>query len=254
MPLPLRLSPVQRRLLTLTRQRGPFAVVAIITAFSVAMSLVVTGLTVVLLPTTPEFVVISLIVAAAVPLAVAPLCSTLVVRLLTSLAAAYEQVHVLASTDALTGLASRRHFFDVAGALVAEGGPNDVLVVAMIDVDRFKALNDTFGHAAGDDALVLLADRLRRAVGPRGVAGRVGGDEFAVVVPVTDGGDLRHVTEAVHRACTAIALPSGVTIDASVGLRCVDAPTEIDETMRLADAALYEAKAGRRPPARVEPV
>jgi diguanylate cyclase (GGDEF)-like protein len=88
-----------------------------------------------------------------------------------------------ATTDTLTGIYNRRHFLRAVEASIAAGAQrNQPCAVLLIDLDRFKPVNDTYGHAAGDAVLCAVARRLGQALPPGHVAGRLGGDEFAVIV------------------------------------------------------------------------
>ena len=150
------------------------------------------------------------------------------------------------STDPLTGLANRRGFRRSARALIADAarGGSASFTVVMIDLDGFKQLNDTRGHAVGDQVLVEVATRIRE-VGGRGViAARVGGEEFLVA----QASPPRQVEMLARRLCSAIAEnPWGVT--ASLGIAGVTVPdttqdvrTLIEGVIAEADMAMYEAK------------
>lgn len=150
-----------------------------------------------------------------------------------------------AERDPLTGLLNRRLFHSETSGLIASGRRADHhLVVALIDLDKFKSVNDSYGHAAGDEALVHVAQAITRAAGDTAVVARSGGEEFLVAVasPEPDCQDL------AQRICTAIAeSPAGVT--ASVGttaVRLCDTDGEnkplIDRLVASADWAMYRAK------------
>ena len=158
-----------------------------------------------------------------------------------------------ASTDALTGVANHRAFYERLAADMARarryGSP---LSVAMIDVDRFKLVNDAGGHEAGDEILARVAGALSEAARAEDTLARVGGDEFAWILPETVA---EEALLAVERARTAVGdgagagdLP-GVTL--SVGIcdtRHTEDPTEL---VRLADRALYSSKEHGRDQARL---
>jgi len=85
-------------------------------------------------------------------------------------------------TDALTGIANRREFLRVADARLSAAGSSELCAILLIDLDRFKAVNDEFGHAAGDAVLIAVTQRLGQALPVEHLAGRLGGDEFAVLL------------------------------------------------------------------------
>jgi diguanylate cyclase (GGDEF)-like protein len=151
-----------------------------------------------------------------------------------------------ADRDPLTGLLNRRAFqHRVLGLLMGHRVIDEYLVIAMIDLDDFKSLNDTHGHSAGDRALVEVANALRNSIGDRAVLARSGGEEF-LVADTTSNDDLG---PQARRLCQAIAaLPLGIT--ASVGTACaplVDLHEDrhqslIDSLITAADSAMYHAK------------
>ena len=151
-----------------------------------------------------------------------------------------------ATHDALTGLANRTLLMrrlDDALAARAWGGPAPA--VLLLDLDRFKAVNDSLGHGAGDELLVAVAERLRAAVGPHDHVARLGGDEFAVVVV-----DARRADKVARRALRALGAPvlvadRSLVPGASIGV----ADTALGDgtaaaLLRDADLAMYAAKAG----------
>jgi diguanylate cyclase (GGDEF)-like protein len=149
-----------------------------------------------------------------------------------------------ARRDPLTGLWTRDGFTRRATALLRD--PRAVVVLA--DVDRFKHINDTFGHAAGDALLKATAARLAHFTARDGVAGRLGGDEFAAVVIDRHGmaGDMLAVLGGVL-ARPADGLNPDVHTTVSLGwARAADFPGEtLPELLRRADEAMYAAKRGR---------
>ncbi|MFI1927501.1 GGDEF domain-containing protein [Streptomyces sp. NPDC020377] len=148
-----------------------------------------------------------------------------------------------ARRDPLTGLRTRDGFTRRATALLKD--PRAVVVLA--DVDKFKHINDTFGHAAGDDLLKGVADRLAHHVGPAGVAGRLGGDEFAAVLIDDHGtaGDLLAVLHGVL-ARPVDGRDPAVRTTVSLGwVRAGDFPhDDLSGLLRRADEAMYAAKQG----------
>ncbi|MEU3001931.1 GGDEF domain-containing protein [Streptomyces sp. NPDC006995] len=149
-----------------------------------------------------------------------------------------------ARRDPLTGLRTRDGFTRRATALLKD--PRAVVVLA--DVDHFKAINDTYGHAAGDALLKATADRLAHYVGRCGIAGRLGGDEFAAVIIDTHGtvADLLAVLHGVL-ARPADGMNPAVRTTVSLGwVRAADHPgDDLSDLLRRADEAMYTAKQAR---------
>ena len=165
-----------------------------------------------------------------------------------------------ARTDALTGAMNRRAIFERLGEEVARAAREKTqLGVGMIDIDRFKRINDTWGHAAGDVVLREVADRCRAAMRPYDGFGRFGGEEFLVIVPNAGDADVRGVLERVRGAVADGPVVAGddeigvsISIGGAVGsVRHAGGaapeagPSEaatVDGLIRAADDALYQAK------------
>jgi diguanylate cyclase (GGDEF)-like protein len=150
-----------------------------------------------------------------------------------------------AERDPLTGLLNRRLFHSQTSALIESGrAADEYLVVALIDLDKFKSVNDRYGHAAGDEALVHVARTLEEAAGAKAVVARSGGEEFVVAVASASA----DCHELAQRICAAVAdSPAGVT--ASVGTTAVrlcdtnrDHKTLVARHVATADWAMYRAK------------
>ncbi|MES2754028.1 MAG: EAL domain-containing protein [Pseudomonadota bacterium] len=164
-------------------------------------------------------------------------------------------VHRLASYDIVTGLPNRGHFRERCDALIADLPADAGSALLFIDLDRFKTINDTLGHAAGDMLLGEVAQRLRDVAGrvPIGeqapLAGRLAGDEFTIFLPDADAVTAERVGREI---LTALGAPfeiqgHAVDIGASVGvaMRPRDA-VDLTDLMKAADAAMYHAKANGR--------
>ena len=154
----------------------------------------------------------------------------------------------LADHDALTGLSNRILFFDrVAHGLAACTRHGQSLALLFIDLDRFKPVNDSFGHAAGDELLIEVARRLKESVRASDSVGRIGGDEFVVLLQ--DVGEEGHALNVANKIRQALAMPfklaaHTVSISGSIGIAL--GPREGAHPMDLAhkaDEAMYEAKA-----------
>lgn len=158
-----------------------------------------------------------------------------------------EEMHTLAHTDALTGLANRRAALEVLVREVARAGRYQRdLAVLMLDIDRFKALNDTFGHPLGDRVLVALAERLRANVRASDLIARWGGEEFLVVAPETAMPFSRQVADVLRSHVEKDPFLDGHRVTVSIGVSSFREGDDVDALVERADAALYRAKAGGR--------
>lgn len=150
-----------------------------------------------------------------------------------------------ANRDPLTGLLNRRACDRAVVGRMLAGANHKVLAVAMVDLDRFKKLNDTLGHAAGDEALIEVAAALTAAGGDSAVVGRVGGEEFLIADIVT-AQQLRGWGEEFCDAVAAIKHPVTASVGiATLPLRCAASEhpdRAFHELMARADIAMYEAK------------
>ena len=161
----------------------------------------------------------------------------------------FSQVQRLATTDGLTGIANRRHFTELAtrqlGLAVRHNRP---LAAAMLDIDHFKKINDTFGHGIGDEVIKAVAAILEGAIRETDVLGRLGGEEFAIILPEADG-DPVEIADRLRLAIadTTVTAPSGpVRFTTSVGVAELKPDDTLDSLLRRADEGLYRAKDGGR--------
>ncbi|TQN37384.1 diguanylate cyclase (GGDEF)-like protein [Blastococcus colisei] len=159
-----------------------------------------------------------------------------------------QQLATEAHHDPLTGLANRRRFIEELEATVYRAGDADCAVL-MIDLDRFKEINDSFGHSVGDDLLCLVGPRLERALQPGDLLARMGGDEFAVLLPGADASRANdvagHLGAALRDAFVLDGMP--LHVDASIGIAlCPDHGRDRSLLLARADTAMYVAKRGRR--------
>lgn len=150
----------------------------------------------------------------------------------------------VATTDELTGLANRKSFV-ASYEHRAEDGALREATLALIDVDRFKQINDTFGHAAGDLALASVAAELRRAVGSQGLTGRWGGDEFIGVFMCAPTEALARI-ESMIESIAGTEPVEGMHVSVSVGSTQVDDELALQQVVEQADDALYVTKEGGR--------
>lgn len=163
--------------------------------------------------------------------------------------ARYQQ---LASIDSLTGLTNRRRFFNLAEQELARarryGSP---LSVVLADLDHFKRLNDEHGHLVGDQALAHAARVLAREIRDVDTVARYGGEEFAILLPMTSAEGAKEVAERCARQLAATPLVrdghAPIRITASMGVACTEGKSyDLEELLRVADAALYRAKQNGR--------
>jgi len=162
----------------------------------------------------------------------------------------FSRVQELATTDELTGQHNRRHFYAIAGAMVSSAVRGDrALAAAMLDIDKFKSINDAYGHGVGDEVIRAVANRVRGAIRQSDVLGRYGGEEFAVVLPDHDGA-AAGLAERMRRAVADSPIDTqagALRVTISVGLtRLEAADVSLDQMLARADHALYRAKDGGR--------
>lgn len=163
-----------------------------------------------------------------------------------------QELERLAQTDSLTGLANRRHFMALAeqeiSRTVRYGGELSVL---MLDIDHFKNVNDTYGHPTGDLVLQKLGSLCRESFRDIDIVGRLGGEEFAVVLPQTGTLQAIDVAERLRQniATCSLPLPHGQPLHFTVSIgvaTLAEKNTNLDTLLGLSDKAMYEAKHGGR--------
>lgn len=200
---------------------------------------------------------------------VAPVCGddgqpvrfVAVMRDVTAVKQRQQELQWLAATDALTGLPNRRHMVETVERELERTRCHRLpLSLLVLDIDHFKVVNDTYGHAAGDAVLRALADTCRGLLRGMDVPARMGGEEFVILLPQTPIPGAVEVAERLRRAVAAMEVPldggGTVTITVSIGIAGIDGATEdggaadedgspvsgFDRLMALADQALYRAK------------
>jgi diguanylate cyclase (GGDEF)-like protein len=160
------------------------------------------------------------------------------------------KLRIESHTDPLSKLLNRRGFEDRAAVLLDRcAKANFPMALVLADLDHFKAVNDLHGHAAGDRVIADFAGKLRCAAGTRGVTGRIGGEEFAVLLPLTDLGAARLFAEAVRTLFSATEVDGvlpGVRVTASFGVAARCGREALAPLMCRADEALYKAKQNGR--------
>lgn len=166
---------------------------------------------------------------------------------------AHQRIRSLALHDNLTGLANRHQFALRAQDMFAQAQRSGCrLTLLNIDIDDFKTINDTYGHAAGDVVLIHIANRLRACCRETDLVARLGGDEFVVLLPDTPTGEaLNTLLERLQRVIE-VSVPGAQTpipLHISVGVaHCSEATPTLDALMHEADSAMYRAKADEASP------
>ena len=164
--------------------------------------------------------------------------------------AAERKLIEMANIDALTGVFNRRHFMEVGQReLSIRRRHQRPLTALMLDLDHFKNINDAFGHAMGDRALEHFATTCRNGMRTEDIIGRLGGEEFAIILPDTRIEEARMVAERIRLAVQTAQPEDGTEIPAmtvSIGMTAASRDDDMDALLKRADAALYEAKAKGR--------
>ena len=160
-----------------------------------------------------------------------------------------EAMRVLATTDALTGIANRRHLIDIGNqAFMAAHRDGQALSVLMLDIDKFKSINDRWGHPTGDRVIQKMAQCITSGLRAQDTGGRLGGEEFAVILPGTDVSTALAIAEQLRQAVQAAqVLHSGTTsviqFTSSIGVAVLmPGDGSFDALLQRADRALYRAK------------
>jgi len=225
---------------------GRIRTVIIITLVSCVLSIVLTALLMTLFGM--ELDTPSLVISALVPLIVASTVSWGVVEVLFRVHRLEEEIRRVATYDMLTGVMTRRAFFNAAESVLRVAGRNKMPVSALsIDIDDFKHINDSHGHSAGDAALCAFGSVLRDCARKSDIVGRIGGEEFALLLPDTD------LAGAVNLAGKIRAAMPGAVIGTSTGIihftvsigatqSAENGSMTLEALLRQSDLALYRAK------------
>lgn len=171
-----------------------------------------------------------------------------IIELQDNLIAARETLRFQATHDALTHLANRGEIFEVLRREMARHRrEKNSLGIALADLDHFKSINDTYGHAAGDAVLQEAARRMTASVRVYDTVGRYGGEEFLIIVPSSDESGTAALAERIRAAISSRPMEAGTTLaDVTVSLGVASSagqhPMDAEALLRAADAALYRAK------------
>jgi len=167
-------------------------------------------------------------------------------RMRTGIAEREEQIRLQATHDSLTGLPNRTLFFDRLSYAIADAKRNGGWIgMIMMDLDRFKDINDTLGHHFGDDLLIEIGRRLSQTLRESDTVARLGGDEFAVMFQVTDPRHAENVAQKIDAALESPFVLGGVSIEISGSMGITIFPQHAGDAatlMKRADIAMYDAK------------
>ena len=194
---------------------------------------------------------IALACLAALLLVTAALAATASARVHRRLVAATIELDRVASTDLLTGLPNRRAFWAALQTeIIRAGRSGEALCLAIVDIDHFKRVNDRHGHPAGDAVLAAAAVKMRAAVRAGDILGRIGGEEFAILMPSTSAQGATTVCErlraAVENGPVDVAGTIGVPVTVSTGIAQLGPEEQGESLISRADKALYDAKTSGR--------
>ena len=169
-----------------------------------------------------------------------------IVDLWDQLLAAQEELRIQAIQDALTGLRNRGNIVDTLRHEISRGGKTTgSLGIILADLDRFKRVNDTYGHNGGDAVLKAAAQRLKSCVGSTGWVGRYGGEEFLAIFPNVEEDELREAAEQMRLTLSRNAIDVGgheITVTGSFGTAIYSPGLSPEQFIHAADEALYRAK------------
>ncbi|MCB0064008.1 MAG: GGDEF domain-containing protein [Caldilineaceae bacterium] len=205
---------------------------------------------------------VSIMLAVLIPFSVALPVSWFTVSIAFSMYQLEAETRKLANYDSLTGLLNRRAFLQAAQALCGDDCDNDhgndyrytsphngYFAVLILDLDHFKHINDTYGHATGDQVLERFGQIAREVMQPGELAARIGGEEFAFLLPDSTETEAWHFAEQLHQRLRAVVIAKnggGLRISASIGLIVCAPNVAVETAMNFADKALYRAKANGR--------
>jgi diguanylate cyclase len=226
-------------------KREVWVFTALITAMAVMITLAIVGATLGLSPEAygVRYVLPWLAIAGLIPLFITPPIAYVVLDMLRVQHDMIRRVDARIMFDMMTGLYNRNHFLDSMRAS-QESGP-----IMIVDADHFKAINDSHGHAVGDEALRILANAVQQCVGQAGIVGRLGGEEFGIFMPGKDqiaGHAMADAVCAAVRALTPLLAGNPVKLSVSIGCSFHRPTNVIGHSLKQADDLLYRAKSEGR--------
>ncbi|MBO9099551.1 MULTISPECIES: GGDEF domain-containing protein [Rhizobium] len=201
---------------------------------------------------TDEAINRSLVVDILLPVCLAGPLLFLLLRKVQQLAISHRELTITASTDSLTAVLNRGAFTLLVESYLARAEEQVTLrsgSLLLIDADHFKAINDTFGHQKGDEALKIISQSIKLCLGPADLVGRVGGEEFGVFLPGAAVTEASKIAERIRSTIRNAQFPAGNDtnpLSVSVGGVTFQRPASYDELFSIADQHLYLAKASGR--------
>jgi len=227
---------------------GRIGIILAVTVISIVLSVLISFCVMVLTGASEETYKIAYIISILCPALVAPLVTWYLIGLLLKLNKLEQKQRELATYDDLTGTMNRRAFFENFHTLkkIAERQRSH-LTLAYIDIDDFKAINDRYGHVVGDAVLKSFAGTLKESARGSDIIARIGGEEFAVLLPDTDIQGAYSILERIRTQISARALTIDehtINLSISIGLTHYQKETElvVEQLIKQADQALYQAK------------
>ena len=230
----------------LIKKLGRFWVTLTVTVVSILLSVTITA--VVLSVNDTAFSMVAGLSSVLAPAMIAPLMTWYVIGLLLRIDSLETEQRQLATYDHLTQTLTRRTFLQRSHIEYQQRRKNMFAIsCAVIDLDNFKVINDTYGHSGGDAVLRSFAAKLLACVGANGLVGRIGGEEFAVLLQGQSLAEASTLMEQIRQVTEQDAIEHNGQLfhyTASIGISAVQpADTDIDQIIKRADDALYRAKA-----------
>ncbi|MBO8087723.1 MAG: GGDEF domain-containing protein [Marichromatium sp.] len=156
------------------------------------------------------------------------------------------RLKILANSDSLTNLCNRRHFYEVAGNIINLAQLNkESISICMVDIDDFKNINDTYGHAAGDVVITTLTNEMKKNIRTSDIIARVGGEEFVILFPNTNLDTANTIANQICKRVSALEVEyetNKLKLTISIGVSELHANESLKDLIKKSDEALYEAK------------
>lgn len=231
----------------ITRWLHQYGIIKTIIAFSLAICLSSVAITFFIhLIFNLNIMLYGIIISGVLPMLISPPILFVIFKTLLELSEAQIALEKMATTDSLTGVPNRGQFIKLAKQALADAPPAQPVGMAVIDIDRFKLINDYFGHLTGDKALMTIAQTIVRQLRPGDVFGRFGGDEFILLAPNASSTEINRIAQNMLQQIEEISidkhgkrLPLSVTIGVTAG---VPATASLRKLIAIADSALIQAK------------